>query len=168
MNNRKQLPDFDLLWHLFGYSLSNNKIVWKNPNKYTHCVKVGDFAGTLHHTGRLIITINGSQYAYHNILWKMFTGRDPVGDIDHLDHKPLNNKMSNLEDTFDNVKNQKIRSTNKSGVMGVSYEKANPNKPWCVYIKKKRYGNFKTLQEAEIKSKEVYKQLGFHKNHGLF
>lgn len=57
----------------------------------------------------------------HRIIWVWMTGQQP-DNIDHIDGNGLNNKWSNLRSVPHkvNCKNQKIHTTNTSGISGVT------------------------------------------------
>lgn len=61
-------------------------------------VKPGDVAGCSTNTaGRWLIGGHDKLQA-SRIIWKMATGEDPKGVIDHIDGNPLNNRLENLQD----------------------------------------------------------------------
>jgi hypothetical protein len=105
----------------------------------------------------------GKVYRAHRIIWKMVTGEDPPADIDHDNGKRSDNRWKNLfsRTRGENSKNQKVRSSNKSGVMGVHWDSR--NQKWRAQI---HIGSYDTLEAAAAARRAAEKALGFHPNHG--
>jgi hypothetical protein len=95
----------------------------------------------------------------------MMMNAEPNGVIDHKDGNPFNNKWSNLRDCayFQNSLNQKVNSTNKLGVKGISYIKNRKKYEVKLSVRGIEYwgGYYSTLETA----KEVYKNMAI-KYHG--
>ena len=108
--------------YLFYYDKTSGILYWKHPKAPR--LKVGDKAGTLHHSGYLQTQVNGKIYRNHRIIWLMLYGYLPK-IIDHIDHNRLNNKAENLREVTcsENCKNITKPKNNTSGVVGVSYNK---------------------------------------------
>ena len=130
----------------------------------------GTIAGTEHGNGYWKIRIDGRTYFAHRLVWLYITGKWPKNQIDHIDHCRYNNRFENLRAVThqENGKNQKLRTTNTSGAMGVSWDKTR-NK-WAVAIKIKskliHLGRYKTKSKA-ISIREMAEILyDFHENHG--
>ena len=72
--------------------------------------------------------------------------------VDHINHNSLDNRKFNLRvcTLQQNNKNQKKKSNNKSGVIGISWDKS--RRKWCAQIMYNRkhihLGRFKTKEEA--------------------
>lgn len=165
---------FDRANELFRYEPSSGKLFWKKTT--TNRVRVGDEAGSFcKSTGYTNVTIDGRGYTLHKIAILLATGvYDKTAQVDHIDHDRGNNRLSNLRvvSRAENMRNQSLRNTNKTGVTGV-----------CVrYTRKgtKRYaanivynykpiflGNYDTLEEAAAARAEAEIKYGFHENHGL-
>ncbi len=86
---------------------------------------------------------------------------------DHSDHNPLNNQRKNITIVThsQNMRNQRRRSDNTSGVVGVSFNAR--RKVWAVQICRRYVGTFidKAAAIRARKNAEAYRL--FHKNHGL-
>jgi hypothetical protein len=93
------------------------------------------------------VKILGSTIEAHTICWVMGRREYPRGDIDHRDGNGLNNSYENLRD-FDNFKNRRLQSSNKSGITGV-YWNCSKNR-WIVTgdEKRKQVGSFLSLFDA--------------------
>jgi phosphotransferase system IIB component len=94
--------------------------------------------------------------AYRNGKWttlylhQLIMGPVPPGkdNIDHIDRNPLNNCRTNLRFATqrEQIINQRMKSTNTSGVKGVCWHKA-ANK-WEVGIDNKHVGLYETFEKA--------------------
>ena len=71
----------------------------------------------------------------HRILAQVFLGADKEARIDHIDHNPRNNSLSNLRTCTQsqNLQNARLRCDNKTGCKGIYFNKRNRN--WCAEIK---------------------------------
>ena len=143
-----------------------NKQAWKRWNN----IFSGTEAGRLHHKGYRQVKINGRQYLAHRIIWAMFHGVWPEGQIDHIDGDRLNNRISNLRDVEQriNQRNAKMQSNNTSGVNGVSWGKR--RQKWIAQItidgKQKYLGCFDTVEDAAAARKAADVENGFTARHG--
>lgn len=118
---------------------------------------------------RLLICISGVTYFSHRLAWIYVYGKSPVGDIDHINGNPLDNRIKNLRVVThkENMRNMKIHSTNKTGISGVSWDKSN-NK-WRVNIdngKTINLGRYFDFFEACCARKSAEVEFGYHINHG--
>lgn len=101
----------------------------------------------------VLLKILGKTYKAHRVIWFMTYGKWPIGDIDHIDGCPYNNRLQNLRDvsTSGNMQNQtKAHKCNKSGFLGVT--KMKDSEKWRARItlnKKQIYlGTFENAEEA--------------------
>lgn len=99
----------------------------------------------------------------------MVTG-EVSDEIDHEDGDTENNRWGNLRDTSHstNLKNQKRRSTNSTGFIGVS-----PRQKYGDFQAHLRIdghntylGIFPTAYEAHLAYEEAKVKHGYHRNHG--
>ena len=90
-------------------------------------------AGTLTPKGYVKAKIGKKSYPIHRLVFLLHHGYLP-DVIDHIDGNRANNKIENLRSATkaENSANQKIRTTNTSGMKGVSWHSA--NKKWKVAI----------------------------------
>ena len=99
------------------------------------------------------LTINGTKYYVHRIIFLMFYGYMPE-QIDHIDGNPSNNKVENLRETnyTTNNYNKKIMTNNKYGIKGVNWHKT--GKKWrvevCVNKKRLYLGLYDDVELAEL------------------
>lgn len=157
-----------LLEHL-TYDKEAGKFTWVKPT--TNSIKVGDIAGTYHRDGYIKICIHGKIYAAHRLVWFMENGSFPDGDIDHINCKKDDNRISNLRvvSKSENQMNQGVTVRNKSGVKGVHWDEV--SKKWVASLrvngKKVIVGMFDDIAIAAseiMKSREHYH--GEFSNHG--
>lgn len=114
---------------------------------------------------------NGRSHKVHRIIWEMHNGTIPEGmEVDHIDHNRLNNAIENLRLVTHrgNAVNQSLRSTNKSGLNGISWDKAR-NK-WVARIydhgKQIPLGRYSNIDDAIAARKEAELRYGYFENHG--
>lgn len=84
--------------------------------------KVGGVLGSVGGTGRVQFRVDGKNYLAHRLAWFYTYGTWPLGEIDHIDHDPLNNRISNLRDVTRSVNQQNRRCAprhSSTGVLGV-------------------------------------------------
>jgi hypothetical protein len=132
-------------------------------------VAAGKIAGTLDtSTGYWRINIDKKMYRLHRMIFLYHNGYLTEGlQIDHADGNRNNNLIDNLREVTNqqNQFNAKTSSRNKSGVKGVSWNKA--KQKWQVYImvdgKNKFIGYYDILEEAEAAA-----IAGREKYHGTF
>lgn len=151
---------------IFHYQ--EGEIYWKTKNSQH---QVGDRAGGLTSDGYLRVWANGRSHKVHRIIWEMHNGPIPEGmEVDHIDHNRLNNAIENLRLVTHrgNAVNQSLRSTNKSGLNGISWDKAR-NK-WVARIydhgKQIPLGRYSNIDDAIAARKEAELRYGYFENHG--
>jgi len=99
-----------------------------------------------------------------------FTSDEEPEQIDHINGDRSDNRIENLRAVInaDNGRNQKLRVSNSSGVMGVGFCKRAGK--WRVRItingKDKHLGIYKSYSEAVAARLTAEKLHGFHENHG--
>ena len=112
----------------------------------------------------------GNTYLAHRVIWCMETGDWPIDQIDHIGGVVGDNRMGKLRDVSasENSRNQKVRCTNKSGIMGVSWRE--DTKKWRVSIrahgKRINLGSFSDIQDAFAKRLSAETEYEYHANHG--
>lgn len=130
----------------------------------------GKIAGS-YKDGYQQIIILGHQFRAHHIVWLLENGRWPKREIDHINQNRSDNRICNLREVshVENSKNQKMRSTNKSGQTGVSY--LEDRNKWQAHItvsgKQLSLGLFEDFSKAVTARKKAENKYGFHKNHGV-
>lgn len=157
----KTLPSQQELRKLFKYSPETGQLFHRKNMRV---------AGTIGMYGYVILTIKGSKYFAHRVIWKMLNGRDPDGYIDHINQNRSDNRIENLRiaTRSDNAKNQKQHATNSSGVTGVQYWSSRNKWRAEIWHKgvKKYLGVFDNMAEAVAARRAAEQEYGYHKNHG--
>lgn len=155
----KPLPDYDYLHELFRYEPETGKLYWKIDRSWQ--IKAGDEVGCISNKGYLRTELRSvkRKVLVHRIIWKMITGREPNGILDHINNNRLDNRFENLREITPkgNAQNRNIHSNNTSGCMGVHYRK--DCKKWAVNIstdgKRIHGGHFENIEDAIQRRKEL-------------
>lgn len=112
----------------------------------------GEIAGAVLPVGYRYINFNRKLHTAHRVAWLYMTGEWPRGQIDHINRDRTDNRWANLRvvKPSENIINQGIRSTNTSGIKGVSWDKK--RRRWVAMITKDRkqqfLGYFDNLEAA--------------------
>lgn len=151
----KITPDRDLLLKLFTYDPDSGVLVRKIPRG------MGGPAGSKMR-GYLQIGIKGVDYFAHRLVWKMYYGKEPSGDIDHINGVRSDNSIKNLREVTDsqNLHNCGLRKNNTSGVKGASFNKTSKKWVATVIVRGERnyLGVFKELKDAEAALKNFRRE----------
>ncbi len=157
----KRLFDYDPTTGIFAWAISKGT------------AKKGSVAGSIsNQRGKryITITISGKSYYAHRLAWLYVYGEFPNEDTDHIDGNGLNNKIINIRSatTSENCRNRRVPLNNKSGIIGVSWEKLVSK--WRADItingKKTCLGFFDELDDAAKIRKSAEIEHGYHPNHG--
>jgi hypothetical protein len=176
---KSSLPPLDVLRQLLDYNPETGILTWKfRPRKFckTDHEQVrwnkrfsGKQAGLKAKDGYLVMCVLNKQYKAHRVCWSLHWGREPQGQIDHINGDKTDNKINNLRDVSarENATNRKRISRNKSGYTGVSQGSFGK---WLAYISTKEdrlfLGSFNCVTSAALKRRMAEIQYGYHENHG--
>jgi hypothetical protein len=113
----------------------HGELYWKISN--SNRVKVGDKITGKNSYGYIRLSINGTRYFAHRVIYLMHHGYMPE-IIDHIDMDVTNNRIENLRaaTASQNRCNVAQRSDNTSGVKGVSWVKSKDK--WTARITKNK------------------------------
>lgn len=120
-----QLPPLSELQQRYSYCPDSGELRYR---EHEWRGKVGALAGYAlqgKQTSYLRIRHKDSELLVHRICWKMATGNDPEGVIDHINGNGLDNRICNLRDVsnIDNARNRNGPTNAASGVRGVTWHK---------------------------------------------
>ena len=138
------------LKELLDYDPDTGIFLWK----VSACnrIKVGDIAGCVNKKGYILIRIDYKSYRAHRLAWLDYYGYFPEHGLDHEDRIRHHNWIKNLREVSGqcNVRNTGNRSTNTSGVKGISFDKATQKWRARITLNAKRYhfGFFPDFTEA--------------------
>jgi hypothetical protein len=162
--------NMDRVRAMLAYDAASGEFTWL-CNRKGRGARIGGTAGSKRSDGYIKVTVDGTFHYAHRLAWQFAVGPIPHGmEIDHIDHGPSNNRLSNLRlmTKQGNRKNRSRDSRNKSGVNGVYW--APHANAWCVQVrnnrKVKHIGYFKNLEAAAKARLQAEVGLGFHANHG--
>lgn len=81
----------------------------------------GNEAGYVNNLGYRLIWLSGHYYLAHRLAWYYATGTWPIGEIDHINGNPSDNRLANLRlaTRAQNVANAKVNPLNTTGFRGV-------------------------------------------------
>jgi hypothetical protein len=143
------------------YDPNTGELTWlKSPH---HLIKTGDVAGSYEKRGYKVIQVKKRLIKGHRTAWAITHGYFPIGEIDHIDNNPSNNRIGNLREVnrSKNQMNTKTPKNNTSGVKGVHY--CNPKRKWIASIsidkKKICIGHFTSIEEAIKARKQKEKDI---------
>lgn len=164
----KELP-IEYIKKTFSYSPKTGLLRWKKRTDTIFAnACIGKIAGSHDKDGYIRVEIGkSSYYPAHRIIHAIVTGKWPIADIDHINGVRDDNRWVNLRlaTRQQNLRNMKLRSSNKSGFKWVSWSK--PAKKWIAQIRDSttnRYiGVFNTPEEAFKAAQTVALEL-----HGSF
>lgn len=168
------------LRELMSYSPDTGLLVWRWRDESYFKGKVGQrdrwnkmYAGTLalnavHKDGYRHGHVLTRALLAHRVAWAIQTGAWPIGQIDHINGERSDNRFVNIRSVTaqENARNQKVRSRNTSGVMGVKTYRPGM---WRAAIevdgKRKHLGVFDNFEDAVNARKEAEREYGYHENH---
>lgn len=141
--------------------------IFTNKTQRSYNSKIGQKVGTLAQ-GYFKVVVDRKMYLLHRLAWLYVYGYLPPY-IDHINRVSTDNRISNLRPVTkkQNVENQKLASTNKSGYRGVSWDKK--RKKWFVSIqhntKTIALGRFENIEDARDAYCKAAAKYHTHNNH---
>lgn len=183
MKQYNELPPQEYLNECFDYNPETGILIWKHRPRYHYQSNnnyigsnkrfVGTIAGKIKDNGYLTVKVNDVTYSVHRLVWKLVTGEEPKGEIDHINNVRHDNRWCNLREATDseNARNRLMRKDNTSGVKGVCWDKESSK--WLAQIwdgkRNVKVGRFGRIEDAEeaIRLKRIEMYGDFH-NHGEY
>lgn len=122
------IPTADELRAALSYDPSTGEFRWRarqDREQDWNTRWAGEVAGAILPVGYRYIKIGGKLQLAHRLAWLWMTGEWPEAQIDHINRDRTDNRWENLREATNqqNQLNTGLRSTNKSGVTGVSWSK---------------------------------------------
>ena len=156
----------ETLQKFYNYDPLTGVLTVRLPQQQTY---VGDALGTVDTNGYLVMGIASKTYLVHRIIWMYVKGYMPE-QIDHINHKRLDNRWLNLREVSNTV-NAKNCSTSKNSVTkinGVSYMTSINKYRAYITVNKKHIhlGVFINIEDAKQARKNADLKYQFHVNHG--
>lgn len=160
----------ELIATVLTYDPNTGHLVWCGKS-HSKRIVLGSRAGyRVNSTGYRAINLFGTLYPEHVLIWFIYHGVWPKGQIDHEDHVRDHNWILNLKDvTFlENMRNRKARSDTITGHQGVWYNKRRNRYVAEITMngKKVYQQSFMSASEAVKARREKLIEFGFHENHG--
>lgn len=177
----KELPPVSELSKLLLCDYDSGELLWKHrPDEYFSSPKWAAYwnrryAGkraiyNMHKYGYFEGCLLGVNVKAHRVIWAMYYGAWPEGQIDHINGNRSDNRIRNLRDvsSAENGRNQRRHSTNTSGYCGVRWHKRDMvwNADIRVDGKLIHLGTFRCITSAAIARALANEKYGFHHNHG--
>lgn len=135
----KPMPDTELLREYFNYDKDTGILTWLK--RTSSRALIGYEAGTVSTGGYLQVRLHGKVYTLARVIWKIVTGLEPLGEIDHINRNRADNRWENLRD----VTHQQNRlNTNAKGYT------QRPSGWYEVRVQQKYVGTFDTPEEASL------------------
>ena len=114
--------------------------------------KVGEQAGSIGVRGYATTQVDKVLYYNHRLVFLYHHGFLPENEVDHIDRDTTNNRIENLREVTRtcNSRNCKMRTANKSRVIGVCWDSVNSKWGAAIVVDKKRVhlGRYSDLTEA--------------------
>ena len=119
----RALPTLSRLRQMLSYDSRTGIFRWiASPRKQPR--RKGKIAGTSSR-GYMCIQIDGVRYQAHRLAWLYMTGCPPLGELDHRNRKPSDNRWCNLRPAtrLENLRNHSITRLKANGLpVGVHYD----------------------------------------------
>lgn len=166
-----EILSVDLLRSLLKYDSETGVVTWAVD--FHGRAKAGREFGELRKSKRTSYRfgkIYGRRYHSHHVAWAIHYGSWPDGVIDHINHDGLDNRIKNLRvvSVHENNRNVRLRKTNTSGHVGVSWYPSRSK--WRAQIsisgRSTTIGYFLNLYDAVSARKAASALHGYHQNHG--
>lgn len=139
----------EYLRSVLRYNPSTGKFIWLEPRPR---IAIGTEAGCMHKpTGRWKIRINGITYFRSRLAWLYMKGAWPLGQVDHLNTDPGDDRWKNLRDGSARSNKENSRRPhrrNKLGLLGVWQRGDRFAAHITVNYKTRHIGTYDTPEEA--------------------
>ncbi len=143
-------PSVERIKECLSYNSATGLFMWRVKPHIHAYIPQGSNAGWQMLNGYIAIGLDGHQFYAHRLAWFFVHGVWPK-QIDHINRDKSDNRLCNLREASfsENAVNRDLRSDNKSGTTGVSYDRN--RQKWQVRVKGQLYGRFDSKKEAIVK-----------------
>lgn len=165
------LPALNDVRAVLDYNSETGLFVWrargfaKFDNKYA-----GRPALTANSHGYRVGLVLGKRVLAHRLAFLMANGREPVGEVDHINGVRSDNRAVNLREVSasENRRNARLSQRNTSGAIGVIWRA--DKRCWCAQMtlgnSHRHLGYFDSFDAAVTRRVQAERENGFHPNHG--
>lgn len=157
----------DFLKSIVNYDAETGAFSWV---KRRGSARAGEIAGTPQNKGYIHILINRKPYLAHRLAWLYAFGKWPNDQIDHINGRKSDNRISNLREVCqqDNSRNRKKSKNNVTGVTGVYFHKKLKKFGSQIKVNYRHIhlGYFANFFDAVCARKSAEIRFNFHINHG--
>jgi hypothetical protein len=131
--------------------------------------QIGKRAGSLKKNGYRSIHLTPYSWSEHRLAWLYVHGEWPRGFIDHINHEPGDNRISNLRvaTVSQNVAHTRVPPKNKHGLRGIWFDPSMKSTPWCATIRMNGKANFLGMYATAEEAAAAYKAAA-ERVHGEF
>jgi Recombination endonuclease VII len=137
---------------LFDYEEDTGNLLWKKLT--TNCRRVGDIVGCVATNGRRYTKVDGENQMVHRLVWFFHKGAWPQYNLAPIDGGYLNTRLGNLVEQTprETIKKVGLRSSNKTGVKGISWDAIRKEYAVFAYINGKSifHSSHKTIDEDAL------------------
>ncbi len=157
------LPSIDYMRAEVSYDPDTGEMRWKKGKQGRSPDRA---VGASLNGGYRCIAFDGVQYRQHRVAFAIYYGREPKGEIDHIDRNKLNNVISNLREATrgENARNIAGRGAHGKGVFRHPFRKKNPFQARIqLNGRLQNLGSFPTIEQARAAYLDAA-----HKLHGEF
>jgi hypothetical protein len=174
----RKLPTTEYLRACFNYDPDTGILTWRarpkghfassknNSHATINTRKSGKPAGTRRGvTGYVIVTMSNKMFYSHRVIWKLVTGEDPEGEIDHRNRDKGDNRWLNLRQAThaQNTHNRPRMGDNTTGYKGVYLDKRRGRcKKWGAVIEVTGRRRFLGLYNTPDAAAAAYSKAALH------
>ena len=158
---KNRLPAQDRLRDLFSYDPNTGVFV---RLRQAGGQMPGAVAGCSKRKGYIGISVDGQLYFAHRLAWVYVYGDEPIGEIDHINHDPSDNRIANLRAVSrkQNQENYSRRIDNTSGITGVDFRNGRWRARICHSGKLLTLGLFRAKEDAVNARREAERKVWTH------